>query len=90
MNMKARENIVNKISRDSILTKQADTACSVKSYANNIAIGATVGVGAAAIPCAFTTGAYLGCVAFAGISGAAGGAFQSAVECSIEQLDLKD
>ena len=75
-------NEFNNAMRDS-----AKSACTVKNYAHNIAVGATVGVGAGAGPCVVTTGAYLGCVGLAGLSGAAGGAFQSAVECTMEKLD---
>lgn len=64
-----------------------NSSCSLNNYAHNIAVGATVGVGAGAGPCVVTTGAYLGCVGLAGLSGAAGGAFQSAVECTAEQLN---
>lgn len=78
----AKDKIANLASKNA-----AESACSIKSYAHNIAVGATVGVGAGAIPCVVTTGAYLGCVALAGIGGAAGGAFQSAVECTMEKLN---
>lgn len=78
---------VNKFNNILEGTNDSDSKCSFSSYANNIAVGATVGVGAGAVPCVFSGGAYIGCVGLAGVGGAAGGAFQSAVECTDELIN---
>lgn len=64
----------------------SESACTFKSYAKNIGAGFLTGIGAGAFPCVSTTGGYLACVGVAGLGGAASGAFQSGVECTVENL----
>lgn len=72
--------------QDQASKNNSNSSCSFSHLGHNVTVGTTVGVGAGAGPCVFSTGGYPACVGLAALGGAAGGAFQTAVECTLEKL----
>lgn len=70
-------NVSNNMLNTSISTQNqvskndSNSSCSFSHLGHNVAVGTTVGVGAGAGPCVFSTGGYLACVGLAALGGAA-------------------